>query len=340
MSVSTLSEGNTSGGASDYLEFSSSDTSSTGILSSIPKRSLFYKTFRDDDTWSSVSSDSLWCTEYADDILSHLRRIEVNRKVIMYKSPQISHRSKLVTLIKTVAEDECLGRVTVHLAVYLLDVFMDTYKIIASKLNLVALVCLLIASKLEERDLKVPKMRRLNSYASDQYTRDDFKILERMILNFFKWTLLTPTTATFLESLANKVLIPEELQNSNHQEGSSSSDLNFTCNNLVFEFLDLSLNDRRLFHVKPSRLAAACLAAARKELGITPTWPYHLESLTRYSYDFIEEYIDALIALRDTESAKSTDRIKKTPDYGYITDTDSHDDEFNSCAVPAKRRRL
>lgn len=137
-------------------------------------------------------------------------------------------------------------------AVYMLDVFMDTYKIVTTKLNLVAFVCLLVAAKIEERDQNIPKICTLNSYTNDQYTRTDFKSLERMILSFFNWAVLVPTTATFIESYVHDSVTSEEIPESllKCEFGHSSrmepeecaiKNVSDTCKSLVLEFLEVTL---------------------------------------------------------------------------------------------------
>jgi hypothetical protein len=50
-----------------------------------------------------------------------------------------------VTWLRSVAEELHLSNTSVHLAVYLLDIFMDNHRIVEERLSLVALVCILLA---------------------------------------------------------------------------------------------------------------------------------------------------------------------------------------------------
>jgi len=58
---------------------------------------------------------------------------------------QFKYRHVLVTWLRAVAEELHLNNASVHLAVYLLDIFMDNHRIVEERLNLVALVCILLA---------------------------------------------------------------------------------------------------------------------------------------------------------------------------------------------------
>ncbi len=65
------------------------------------------------------------------------------------QSPQVHLRRYLVDWLAILCERFEIGRHALHLAVYMLDRFMDHYAIVKeSQLQLVALACLLIASKI------------------------------------------------------------------------------------------------------------------------------------------------------------------------------------------------
>lgn len=68
----------------------------------------------------------------------------------MYKahSPQIGMRRYFIDLL-TVLSNRCnLCPTARHLAVYLLDLFMDHYDITVKQLYVISIACLLLASKL------------------------------------------------------------------------------------------------------------------------------------------------------------------------------------------------
>lgn len=74
------------------------------------------------------------------------------------QSPQLSLRRYFADLIAIVSNRFTLCPSARHLAVYLLDLFMDRYDISIQQLHLVALSCLLLASKYESHlhDWKFP----------------------------------------------------------------------------------------------------------------------------------------------------------------------------------------
>lgn len=179
-----------------------------------------------------------WYTEYADDIEETLRERENQLITYYFQSPQIEYRHYLIELICTIAESRSLSRKTVHLSVYILDSFMDNHNIYPERLKLVALVCLLVASKFEERECKVPKIADLNTVIKNQYPHNDFYSLELMVLTFMNWNLTVPTTATFIERYVGYVVHCSEVDEG---PGNPDSDLIFKATTLVFEFLNMVL---------------------------------------------------------------------------------------------------
>ena len=136
---------------------------------------------------------------------------------------------------------------------------MDNHNIALERLNLLALVCLLLASKLEEKEQKVPKLSELNNIINNQYPLSDFTALEIMVLKFFDWKIIIPTAANFIEYYIcdlitlndyNNYLIRcmnNDSNNNNLVPLNSICDMRSTAMILVFELLDLTLSGTILF---------------------------------------------------------------------------------------------
>ncbi|KAM7358371.1 cyclin J [Cochliomyia hominivorax] len=147
-----------------------------------------------------------WICDYSDDIFQTLRETELNRRLVCFRSQQVSQRPMLLKLLKSATEKHKLSRTTLHLAIYLLDCFMDNYTIRADKLNLSAITCLIIAAKIEEADVDMPKFSDLNKLLNEVYTLNEFKNVECKVLFTFKFDLIRPTAATFAEYFANNII--------------------------------------------------------------------------------------------------------------------------------------
>ncbi|XP_055638842.1 cyclin-J isoform X2 [Toxorhynchites rutilus septentrionalis] len=259
------------------------------------------------------------CTEYCDEIIWILQESELNRLTMRYTSPQIRHREVMVNIIRSIGEYEELRRLTIHLAVYLMDAFMDNHNITDNRLNLVALSCVLLASKIEENEPNVPSLSRMNELVRNQYPVSDFNVIEVLLLKFFDWQLIIPTAATFVEYwLTNIVGIVDFVPSVNEQQ---FSERRSRAIELVLEFLDITLTDIKMTNVRPSMLASACIAAARSSLPVLVMWNENMMELTSYPLREIECLTRELMNWRACLIAKETVCRKRCAlDSGYMSD--------------------
>ncbi len=75
---------------------------------------------------------------------------------------------------------------TRHLAILLLDHFMEKHSIMDFRLKLVALTCLLVAAKMEDRDDYLPSISHLKTLAKlnnlVEYSLDNFNKMELYLM--------------------------------------------------------------------------------------------------------------------------------------------------------------
>lgn len=132
------------------------------------------------------------------------------------------------------------------LAIYLLDCFMDNYTIRADKLNLSAITCLIIAAKIEEADVDMPKFADLNKLLNEVYSLNEFKNVECKVLGTFNFDLIRPTAATFAEYFANSIITLQDyhifinhwnnevmLNNYHHQQQELQTQLNYENDGII-----------------------------------------------------------------------------------------------------------
>lgn len=147
------------------------------------------------------------------------------------QSPQLNLRRYFADLVAIVSNRFRLCPAARHLAVYLLDLFMDRYDVTVQQLHMVSLSCLLLASKLgtdlavqhatvrplravmvllliagkfEEREDRVPKLETLNSLGCMSsmnlvLTKQGLLHMELLLLETFQWNLYLPTAAHFID---------------------------------------------------------------------------------------------------------------------------------------------
>lgn len=195
---------------------------------------------------------------------------------------------------------------------------MDNHTITTDRLALVSLSTLILAAKVEEHDSNIPKPRNLNTMIDQQYPPFDFIQLERMQFRFFEFQLIIPTAVTFVEYYIEGIADAQDYELSKlNVAGPFNSQLHMKRDmaDLAFEFVDLILTDVRLVQETPSKVAAACLAAARQLCRFCFIWSSRLAQLTRYSLIDIDANMTRLLALR----ADFVDQQQKLSDSGYLS---------------------
>ncbi|XP_034235327.1 cyclin-J isoform X2 [Thrips palmi] len=256
-----------------------------------------------------------WPLEYAVEHHEIFREKELTRRNFTFASPQIQHRAYLVSWIRVRAEKFNLGTCTVHLSIYLLDIFMDNYNIELEKLHLVALICLQIASKFEEYDIRTPKISQLNSVANNRYSTSDFHDLEVMMLTFFDWNLNIPTAAHFAEYYS---LFTVTRTDWDPTEYVSYETFWQEAQRAVKDYLELSLLDMCMIQFMPSVVACACILLARQQLRLAYRWTKELTAITKYVCDDLVLCANAI--LRNPNRGSDCKRkVVDSPDMGYAT---------------------
>lgn len=220
------------------------------------------------------------------------------------------------------------------IAVYVLDIFMDGHRIASDRLGIVSICCLLLAAKIEERENNIPRIADLQLMLGEQFLLSEFVALEGMILKFFEFQLMIPTAATFLEYFIEGIVDDSDYDrsNTNLYRFHSLMAMKRELADLALEFVELILSNVYMMQELPSKMAAACLAAARSTLEVGEVWPKHLLILTNYSLNEIGSQQLQLQLLRlNVMNATIAGQLKSstsnTPDSGYISHGDVDLDE-------------
>lgn len=265
-------------------------------------------------------------TEYSEDIIWVLQESELARLTMRYTSPQLRYREVMINFIRSLGEYEHLRRTTIHLAIYMLDAFMDNHNISDNRLNLVALTCVLLAAKIEENEPSVPSLSKLNELVQNQYPVSDFTVLEVLLLKFFNWNLIIPTAATFVEFWLLYIVEAADFADSTcelqfHQQRTRAIEL-------ALEFLDITLTDIKMTNHRPSLLSAAIVASARSCLPVLVVWTDTMAEMTNFTWEEIEDLTRDLINWRALLITKESARRKRhAMDSGFVSDFDESYDE-------------
>lgn len=302
------------------------------------------------ETLSDCSSENRCCnkslcTEYDYDILDNLKGNEKYRWKVNLEPSFLPSRNAMVELIRNLAEEHAYRRTTVHLAIYMFDVFMSHHVVVAERLNLVALTCFYVACKIEENEPCIPSTKTLCSFAENSLTPGDFIAFEVIVLNFFNWYVTIPTAATFLDFFAmHSLQMDDFITPASATEMSEASFTGFKREILEssLDYLDVTLGHPKMSNVKPSILAAACVAAARCLTPNVRAWNNHLTSVTGYNYQQIHGICSVLVfdlkPLSTSPTLQVCTRKRSVTDSAYLSKSEeesntSDDDSCSSCST-------
>ncbi|XP_049730201.1 cyclin-J-like protein isoform X1 [Elephas maximus indicus] len=274
-----------------------------------------------------------WEGRVASDVHCTLREKELKLPAFRAHSPLLKSRRFFVDILTLLSSHCQLCPAARHLAVYLLDHFMDRYDISTSKhLYTVAVSCLLLArnhsqgssqatpslpnrsGKFEDREDHVPKLEQINStriLSSQNFTLTKKELLgtELLLLEAFGWNLCLPTPAHFLDYY----LLASVSQKDHHCHSWPT-----TCPRKTKEclkeyahyFLEVTLQDHVFYKFQPSVVAAACVGASRICLQLSPYWTRDLQRISQYSLEHLSVCIEILLVaydnvLKDAVAVKS-----------------------------------
>ncbi|XP_076333741.1 cyclin J isoform X3 [Tachypleus tridentatus] len=281
---------------------------------------------------SSMSiTEDWWLTEYEEEIHDHLRAKEQKRAVFHAQSPQLHFRQFLVEWLIDICKKRNLSTPVQHLAIYLLDYFMDNHSIQREQLQLVTLGCLLVAAKFEEKDNLIPKTSELNQTVDNMYNLHEFVQMELALVEFFHWDLMVPTTAHFVEYYEHYCVCTTDFHAGRPLPALPKARV--CAQHYNDYFLDLSIRvackfcfvDHTFLQFPPSMVAAAIIAATRICLLISPVWPRFLQKLTYYTSEELSPCIEIMLRLLETEERNSTEKTSLIKKVVQPSDTESSD---------------
>ncbi|XP_065546842.1 cyclin-J-like protein [Lathamus discolor] len=254
-----------------------------------------------------------WKGELAADIHHTLRMKELKLPVYKARSPQIGMRRHFVDVL-TVLSNHCnLCPTARHLAIYLLDLFMDRYDVTAKQLHIISFVCLLLASKFEEKEEKVPKLELFNNLAymckvNVVLNKQDLLTVEILLLENFDWNLCMPTPAHYIDYYLGVSVGENDLHNG--WPITSPPKVKDFLEKYAYYFLDFSVQDPTFLHFRPSLIAASCVCASRICMQVSPAWTAQLELLTCYSLEHLAQCIEMMLTYYENDINEASN-IKK-----------------------------
>jgi len=196
-------------------------------------------------------------------------------------------RPAVVDWVSQVGEACGLKNLTTHAALGFVDMLLDLTPVDKSRIQLVAIACILISAKIEEQDDKVPRVSTLTGFCGNIFSKEIVLRMESWILNTFKWEMLVITTINFLEYYLQACLGPTELIRNPHIRNYELSKAHL-CKTAEF-FVDLSEHHSIFREYLPSVVAASSIVAARQLLRIQPVWTDSLQLVTNHTVDSLAD---------------------------------------------------
>jgi len=231
---------------------------------------------------SIENSDPKECSEYIGDIIDHLRNLERRKRPranYMSKQRDINSnmRSILVDWLVEVTLEFKLTTETVYLTVNLVDRFLSLMHVTRSKLQLVGVAAMLIASKLEE--LYPPLVEDFVYICDGTYRAEEVRLMEFQILRVLQFDTSFASTSTFCARFikaANGTKVAHHLAE-------------FLC--------ELTLQDYYFLKYIPSEIAASAVVLALYTLDL-PYWDATMRHYFGFELDeLLKDCIPSLFIL-------------------------------------------
>ena len=128
-----------------------------------------------------------------------------------------------------------------------------------SSLQLVALCCVQVAAKCEETEELVPSLSKLRYFGSNIYSVDIIRKMELAVCVELKWSMGIVRPSHFIEAIVALTRKPDDGNIERVQISDKLEDVSYAMYHAI-------VSDAEISAVRPSRLALACICAARLHL--------------------------------------------------------------------------
>jgi cyclin B len=234
--------------------------------------------------------------EYAADIFCYLRERET---VVRLKDDYMQSQQDVTEKMRMILVDWLvevhwkfkLSPDTLFLTINLLDRYLSQVSVRRTKLQLVGVTCMLLASKHEE--IYPPEIKDFVHVTDKAYTKQDILDMEVSALNVLNFQLTAPSPLGFLHRMVKvQECTPEHVS-------------------LCQYLLELTLCHYRSIRHLPSHLAASALFLANKIMKISPAWSPKLQEETQYQESQIKSCAKEMCALLQAAEKASLQAVRK-----------------------------
>jgi hypothetical protein len=133
--------------------------------------------------------------------------------LLFVQAKYLKHRRIIVDWMCEVGEEYHLTPLTIHCAVRHLDRILGSEDVQKNRLQLVAMVCVLVAAKYEEAEEMLPTLAALNECSNRAYSLDLIKEAEIGVLRKLGWNCSMTSTIHFLNYFqARGIVFPGDVR--------------------------------------------------------------------------------------------------------------------------------
>jgi len=239
-----------------------------------------------DDIDARDVNNPLMVTEYVVEIYQHLRSKELQMSVnptYMERQPHINEKMRAILidwLIEVHQKFRCVPE-TLFLTVNLIDRFLEVQTVERSKLQLVGVTALLVASKYEE--IYPPELRDLVYITDKAYSQQEILAMEETILKALEYNVTIASTHCFLVRYLKAAHADRKLVW------------------LACYILERTIQEYHMLKYLPSTVASSAIYLARKNLQRSPWSP----TLVKYTQNTESSLRACLEDISQILSAKS-----------------------------------
>lgn len=223
--------------------------------------------------------------DYFEDIYEYFKKHETKylpKTDYMKYQTDISYtmRGTLIDWLVDVHLKFELSTETLYLCINIIDRFLSVKEISRSKLQLLGVTSLWIASKYEE--IYLPDLEEFLDICANAYSKDEMIKMEKVVLETLNFNLTISSPITFLEKYLKMIEI----------------DLNvkYSCLYLA----ELCFLEPSLISLKPSLIASCCLYLSLKFFKNLNYWS--LEKETGYQLKDLDESVNIILKLLKNQS--------------------------------------
>ena len=257
------------------------------------------------DIDKDTAQDVCYVVPYVQDIYAHNQRLEARMRPNSnyMEETQIditpTMRGILVDWLVEVAEEYHLVPDSLYLSVAYIDRFLSQVSVVRSKLQLVGVTCMLLASKYEE--IYAPQVRDFCFITDNTYKEKEVLEMEQRVLDTLEYNLTQPTVRFFLRRFLRAAVRGRDGTGHDHHSKLDS----------MASFLaELSLLDYGMVVFHPSRVAASAVMLALYVLEL-PVWTPTLEHYTGFKPTELKDCVLALHRVYRTNRGSALPAIRE-----------------------------